>query len=295
MAAPPPASDGPASRGPASGACWTGGRLVDPTEPSILANDHAVVVGDGVFETMKVVDGTAFALTRHLRRLEASAAGLGIPEVGEGRVRAAVDEVLAADPGAGILRITWTSGAGPLGSARGTGDGTLVVATSPGNEWPTAEAVHLVDWRRNEHGALTGLKTTSYAENALALATAKRTGASEALFRNVAGNLCEGTGTNLFLVLDGVPTTPPLSSGCLAGVTRELLLEAMGDEVVVRDLDPEELHAADEAFLTSSTRDVGPISAVTGVVEATFDPAPGPVTLRARAAFDAVQAASLDP
>jgi len=284
-----PAGDSP------TGACWANGRLVDPGQPSILADDHAVVVGDGVFETMKVVGGTPFALTRHLRRLEASAAGLGIPEVSEDRVRYAVDEVLAADPDAGLLRITWSSGSGPLGSARGGGNGTLVVATSPGNDWPTAEAVHLVEWRRNEHGALTGLKTTSYAENALAMATAKRAGCSEAIFRNVAGDLCEGTGTNLFLVVDGTPTTPPLSSGCLAGVTRELLLEAMGNEVVVRDLAPEELHSAEEAFLTSSTRDVSAISAVTGVVEATFDPAPGPVTTRAMAAFSSVQDSSLDP
>jgi len=278
-----------------NGACWTNGRIVEPGQPSILADDHAVVAGDGVFETMKVVDGTPFALTRHLRRLEASAAGLGIPEVGEGRVRAAVDEVLAADPGAGLLRITWSSGSGPLSSARGDGDGTLVVATSAGNSWPTAEAAHLVEWRRNEHGALTGLKTTSYAENALALATAKQAGCTEAIFRNVAGHLCEGTSTNLFVVVDEVATTPPLSSGCLSGVTRELLLEAMGDEVVVRDLDPDELLTADEAFLTSSTRDISPISAFTGVVEATFHPAPGPVTTRAMEAFASVEDASLDP
>jgi len=277
------------------GACWTNGRLVDPDRPSILADDHAVVVGDGVFETMKVVDRTPFALTRHLRRLAASAAGLGLSQVDEGRVRAAVEEVLAADPHAGLLRITWSSGSGPLGSARGGGDGTLVVASSPGNNWPTAEAVHLVKWRRNEHGALTGLKTTSYAENALALATAKQEGCTEAIFRNVAGDLCEGTSTNLFLVVDGVPTTPPLSSGCLAGVTRDLLLEALGNEVVVRNLAPDELHTAEEAFLTSTTRDVSPILAVTGIVDATFDPAPGPATIRAMTAFATVQASSLDP
>jgi len=293
--APPPTPPAPPPSGKPTGACWTDGRLVEPGQPSILADDHAVVTGDGVFETMKVVGGTPFALTRHLRRLENSAAGLGIPAVGERRVRAAVDEVLAADPTAGLLRITWSSGSGPLGSARGGGNGTLVVATSAGNDWPPAEAVHLVEWRRNEHGALTGLKTTSYAENALALATAKRAGCSEAIFRNVAGDLCEGTGTNLFLVVGGVPTTPPLSSGCLAGVTRELLLEALHDEVEVRDLAPDELHAADEAFLTSSTRNVSPISAVTGVVEVTFDPAPGPVTSRAMEAFASVEAASMDP
>ena len=256
------------------GACWANGRLVGPNEASIAACDHAVVVGDAVFETMKVVDGTPFTLTRHLRRLTRSASGLGLAEIDEARIRSAIDEVLEADPNAGLLRITWSSGPGPLSSARGSGKGTLIVATSPVNNWPTAERVHVVDWRRNEHGALAGLKTTSYAENTLALAVAKRAGCTEAIFRNVAGNLCEGTGTNLFLVIDGVPTTPPLSSGCLAGVTRDLVLEILVDEVEVRDLALEELLVSDEAFLTSATRDVSPISSLSGALERSFAPAP---------------------
>ncbi len=275
--------------------CWVNGRLVGPDEASITAFDHAVVVGDAVFETMKVVNGTPFTLTRHLRRLNRSASGLGLSEVGEARLRSAIDEVLTADPGAGLLRITWSSGPGPLSSARGGHEGTLIVAASPAVAWPTAEKVHVVDWRRNEHGALSGLKTTSYAENTVALAAAKRAGCTEAIFLNVAGNFCEGTGTNLFLVIDGVPTTPPLSSGCLAGITRELVLERLIDEVEVRELAPEELLASDEAFLTSSTRDVSPISAFSGALERSFATAPGPVTARVKEAFAGIQDSSLDP
>ena len=236
----------------AVGACWVNGRLIEPGTATVRADDHAVVVGDGVFETMKVVDGAAFALSRHLRRLDRSAAGLGLDEPDEDRIQAAVGEVLAADPSAGLLRITWSSGAGPWGSGRGGGPGTLVVGTGPGNVWPPAERVHLVPWRRNEHGPLVGLKTTSYAENVLALATAWRVGCSEALFANTAGHLCEGTGTNVFLVVDGAVVTPPLSSGCLAGVTRELVMELAG--VVELDIAPAGFGTADEAFLTSSTR-----------------------------------------
>ena len=279
------------------------GRLLAPGEAALRADDHAIVVGDGVFETTKVVGGVPFALSRHLRRLVRSASGLGLAEPSEGLIRTAIDDVLTADPAAGLLRITWSSGPGPLGSGRGGGPGTLVVSTSGGNVWPTAEQVRLVPWARNEHGALAGLKTKSYAENAMALATAQRAGCTEALFRNTAGMLCEGTGTNLFLVVDGRLVTPPLSSGCLAGVTRGLVLELAGREplvtsvgdVEVRDVDPDELLRADEAFLTSATRNVSAISAVTGEVEATFDTAPGPMTVQIATAFDDLEAHTPDP
>jgi len=302
MAETTPVPDGPPAA-PTPGVSWVDGRLVAPGEAAVRADDHAVVVGDGVFETTKVIDGVPFALSRHLQRLGRSARGLGLDEPSEGMIRSAVDEALAADPVAGLLRITWSSGVGPLGSGRGGGPGTLVVSTSGGNAWPDAERVHMVPWARNEHGALTGLKTTSYAENAMALATARRAGCTEALFGNTAGKLCEGTGTNVFLVIGGRLVTPALSSGCLAGVTRGLVLELAGSGplstslagVEVRDVDPGELVTAEEAFLTSATRNVSAIRAVTGELEATFDPAPGPVTARVSTAFDDLEATTPDP
>ena len=116
------------------------------------------------------------------------------------------------------LRITYTGGISPLGSDRGDGAPTLVVAVAPMRDWPASSAVATVPWTRNERSATAGLKTTSYAENVVALAHAHANGAAEALLANTAGNLCEGTGSNVFLVLDGQVVTPPLSSGCLAGV-----------------------------------------------------------------------------
>ena len=275
---------------PPSGAYWVDGGLVAAGAAAVSPVDHAVIVGDGVFETLKVVNGTPFALTRHLGRLKRSASGLGLPEPDDALVRTAVAETLTADPEAGRLRITWSSGPGPLGSDRGGGPGTLLVASSPGTVWPETVQVQLCEWTRNARGALTGLKTTSYAENVRALEAAHRRGASEALLANTQGRLCEGTGTNVFLVVDGVLVTPPLSSGCLAGITRELVLELA--EVMERDVDPGELAVASEAFLTSSTREVGAISAVDDTV---LSEAPGPVTAGLVAAFAALVATTPDP
>ncbi|MEE2630727.1 MAG: aminotransferase class IV [Actinomycetota bacterium] len=275
---------------PPSGAYWAQGGIVAAGSAAVSPVDHAIIVGDGVFETLKVVSGVPFALTRHLGRLKRSAHGLGLPEPDDALVRAAVAETLAADPAAERLRITWSSGPGPLGSNRGGGPGTLLVASSPGSVWPEAVRVHLCEWTRNERGALTGLKTTSYAENVRALEAAHRRGASEALLANTQGQLCEGTGTNVFLVVDGMLVTPPLSSGCLAGITRNLILELA--DVVERDVDPGEFAEASEAFLTSSTREVGAISEVD---DTALPEAPGPVTARVAAAFAALVATNPDP
>ena len=281
--------DGASSPSP-PGAYWVGGEIVAAGVAAVSPIDHAIIVGDGVFETLKVVDGVPFALTRHLGRLKRSADGLGLPEPDDGLVRRAVAETLAADREAGRLRITWSSGPGPLGSDRGGGPGTLLVASSPGTVWPKTVRVHLCEWTRNERGALTGLKTTSYAENVRALEAAHQREASEALLTNTQGRLCEGTGTNVFLVVDGQLVTPPLSSGCLAGITRELVLELT--EVVEREIEPAEFAVASEAFLTSSTREVGAISAVDDTV---LPEAPGPVTAELTAAFAALVATNPDP
>ena len=110
----------------------------------------------------------------------------------------------------------------------------MIVAGGPLPDWPPATAVVTVPWPRNERAALVGVKTISYGENVVALAYARERGAGEAIFANLAGNLCEGTGTNVFVAVGGRLVTPPLSSGCLAGVTRDLLLELL--DVVEEDL-----------------------------------------------------------
>lgn len=234
---------------------WCNGELVDPEAPALSVLDHGITVGDGVFEAIKVVGGAPFALTRHLRRLTRSARGLGLPEPDHDLVRQAVKATLAdQDLGLGLIRITYTAGISPLGSNRATVSPSLVVIAKELAPRSRRTAAVTVSWPRNEHGALAGLKTTSYGENVVALAHAERSAATEAIFANTAGNLCEGTGTNVFCVFDSAVVTPPLSSGCLAGITRALVLEWY--DVQERDISMAELAEADEVFLTSTTRDV---------------------------------------
>ena len=274
---------------------WVDGAVVEADRARVSVFDHGLTVGDGVFETAKVVDGVPFALTRHLDRLASSARGLGLAPPEDGALRDAVAAALAANADAVAagplrLRITLTGGTSPLGSDRGQAGPTLVVALAPLTAWaPTAKVV-VVPWTRNERAATAGLKTTSYADNVVALAHAKAHGGSEAVLANTAGMLCEGTGSNVFVVLAGELVTPPLTSGCLAGVTRALVLEWTG--AIERDVPLGALLEADEVFLTSSTRDV---QAVHAVGDDAYPDAPGPLTRHAAATFAERAASDVDP
>jgi branched-chain amino acid aminotransferase len=268
---------------------WVDGTLV-PEEAAVLrADDHGLVVGDGVFETCRVSDGAVFALTRHLRRLRASAAGLGI-EYDEAAVREGVKAVTEGLAGLARLRLTVTGGPGPYGSSRGDAPASILIATSAWHGWEPTAAVATVPWTRNERAATVGMKTTSYADNVIALARALEQGASEAIFANTRGELCEGTGSNVFVGIGGRLITPPLDSGCLPGITRELVLEWL-DDVVEEPLPLGALAGSDEAFLTSTTRDVQPIRTVDGRPLAS---APGPLTTRAIDTF-ATRSKEIDP
>jgi branched-chain amino acid aminotransferase len=260
---------------------WINGELLpDATAPAVLVTDHGLTVGDGIFEAIKVVDGLPFALDRHLERLHHSAAGLGLPSIDDADVRRGVGEVLdGLDLPLARLRITVTGGPAPLGSGRGDAAPTVIVVAAEMQSWPESTRVATVPWPRNERGALAGLKTTSYGENVVALAAARQAGASEAVFANLAGHLCEGTGSNVFYVVDGELRTPTLASGCLAGVTRALILEWYGGREVDEPI--EVVERASEVFLASTTRDVQAVSH--------WDdrelPAPGPVTAEAAAVW----------
>ncbi|MFF0743706.1 aminotransferase class IV [Streptomyces sp. NPDC004111] len=270
---------------------WVNGGLSDADAARVSVLDHGMTVGDGVFETLKAVHGRPFALTRHLDRLTASARGLGLPDPDLDEVRRACAAVLDANPMLlGRLRITYTGGTSPLGSDRGDAAPTLVVALGESVRRPDSTAVITVPWTRNERSALTGLKTTSYAENVVALARAREHGASEALFANTVGQLCEGTGSNVFVVLDGELLTPPVSSGCLAGITRALAVAWTGAQE--RDLPQDVLERAEEVFLTSTLRDVQAVHRIDG---RDLPGVPGPVTAKAVRVFAERAADDLDP
>ncbi len=270
---------------------WVNGHLLDdPRGPALAVSDHGFTVGDGVFEAVKVVDNEPFALTRHLDRLARSARGLGLPEVDLDEVRRGVAAVVnGQELPLGRIRITFTGGEAPLGSGRGSKPPTLVVVADTMSAWEGPTAVVTVPWPRNERGALAGLKTTSYAENVVALARAAEHGASEAIFANTAGNLCEGTGSNVFYVIDGDLRTPTLESGCLAGISRGLVLEWYGGREIDEPVDV--LSRAEEVFLVSTTRDVqGVLRCDDRELEA-----PGPVTSEVAALWAKKERESLDP
>jgi len=270
---------------------WLNGEIVRESEARISPRDHGLLVGDGVFESVRITAGQAFALGRHLARLSRSAGALGLDLPAVAVLREAVSDVLAATGIVeGRLRITATSGPGGYSSARPAGPATVVVAAEEAPPWSPHVAVVTVPWPRNERGAAAGVKTTSYAENVVALRRAHAAGASEAIFANTRGDLCEGTGTNVFLVLEGRLVTPPLSVGCLAGVTRQLALEIT--DATEETVPLSALVSADEAFLTSTTRNVHSISAVDGTVLPAY---PGPATRAARQAFRELEAENLDP
>jgi branched-chain amino acid aminotransferase len=272
---------------------WVDGALVAPGGTAIRPDDKGLT-GAGVFEAIKVVDGTPFALRRHLDRLVASAAPLELP-IDLERVHEGVAAVLAAldrtEPSRRWLRITVTAGPAAMATTAPPQDPTVIVATSPMAPWGPTTSVVVLPWPRNERGALAGLKTISYLENGMGLRHAAEHGAEEGIFANTVGNLCEGCGTNIFVVQDGELVTPPLTAGCLAGVTRGLVLEWLPG-IVERDLPVEVLATCEEAFITSTSRDVHPIASIDG---RNLAEAPGSMTAEAMRVFAERAVACPDP
>ena len=279
---------------------WIDGELLDLHDARISPLDRGLTVGDGVFETLRVYDGVPFAWRRHTERLAHSAAGLGLTLPDPVLLRSAADAVIAAN---GLrearLRVTVTGGEGPPGSSRAGAIPRALMVAVPFEPSPTTTRAAIAPWTRNERSATAGLKTISYAANVRALAYAQERGADEALFANTSGNLCEATGSNVFVVQDGVALTPPPSAGCLLGVTRGLLLElapSCGVAAREADLPMSALSSVSEVFLTSTTREV---QALDTLVDQTLGDrpldAPGPVALCLAAAFRDLVARDLDP
>jgi branched-chain amino acid aminotransferase len=270
---------------------WLDGRIYDdPRQATIAGTDHGLLVGDGVFETLKVTEQGAFAIRRHLNRMSRSAHALGLPTLDHALIREAIAAVLEnRDFALGKLRISYTGGRGPLGSEAAYGPPTLMVALAPANAAPPLTSIVTAPWRRNERGALTGVKSTSYAENVRTLRYAVERSCSEAIFLNTADHVCEGTGTNIFMVFGDTILTPPLSSGPLAGITRELIMD--WSPIEERELTLEEAKQADEVFLTSSMRDIQGVERWDGQ---SFSSA-HPVTQALSVKFTARTEADLDP
>lgn len=267
---------------------WLNGSIVDPDQARVRVDDHGLVVGDGAFSTLKVVRGEPFAFTRHLKRLYRNLDALAIPRPDEQQLRQAAAETIAASGHeTARLRLTVTGGSGSVSSKAPGGPASIFAIVTELSAAAPPSAI-TVPWTRNENGALAGLKTTSYADNVRMLRAAHDAGAGEALMANTAGDLCEGTGTNVFIVLGDEVLTPPLSAGCLDGISRQLVVENV--LVTERELPFELLHEADEIFLTSSMRDV---QGLTRIDDRALDV--GPRTEQVAKVFADLVGTTLDP
>lgn len=245
---------------------WINGSLTPISLARVSVFDHAFTVGDGVFETMRAYGGRIFAVTLHWQRLAHACERLHIACPSREEFQTIMETTLNAS---GLqearVRFTVTSGQGPAGSRRGSGESTQCCTVAPFSPYQGSERVCHVPWPRNERGALSGIKSVSYGENVIALAHARDRGYGEAIFANTQGELCEGATSNVFVVRDGIVCTPPLTSGCLAGVTRTLVLNLCQTHHIPVSEAPlalSELTRCTEAFLTSSTREVQAISQV---------------------------------
>ena len=275
------------------------GQILDHEHAVISIFDHGFLYGEGIYETLRTYDGEPFLFDRHMRRLRTSAGmlALDVPLTDAEIEQRFRDTMRAADLGShgkeAYLRILVTRGVGELTydpAACGVPSVVIIAKEQvdpPVSAYEKGVQVALVGVVRNHPESVNPLiKSNNLLNNALAMQEAFRRGAFEGVMRNYRGELAECTTSNLFVVQDGTALTPPLDAGLLAGITREFVLE-IGEEfgIPVREqtLQDEDLFDADEAFLTSTTRELVPITRVDD--RRIGDGHPGPVTTALLHAF----------
>jgi 4-amino-4-deoxychorismate lyase len=245
----------------------SGRGVVDPDEPVLHADDEALLRGRAAFETMRVYGGRPFRLDEHLERLAASAARIGLEPLEAAELRALSEAALArAGEREAVLRLLWTpgrEGGRPLALA-------LVSSLPPQFDAWRERGIRLISLlgvKAEAPWLLGGVKSTSYAVNMAAEAEAQRRGADDALFVDGDGIVLEGPVTNAWWRRGSTLFTPALGLGILAGVTRAALLEVapgLGYTVEEGTFSLTDLAAAEEAFTSSSVREVLPVVELDG-------------------------------
>jgi len=263
------------------------GVIVDPAHAKVSVYDRGFLYGDAVFEVLRTYGGAPFALEAHVGRLGVSAAAVGIVlPVEQRRLQREIEQALgAAGNEESYVRVMVTRGEGPLSLDPDTAQRPLrVLLVEPLRPPPRDDyangiaAITLRARRAVDDTSAAGAKVTNYLANLLAVREAKARGAREALIVDGRGHVVEGASSNVFVVRSGRVATPPEQEGILAGITRAGVLAAaakLGMEVDQRALEPEDLYAADEVFVTSSIRELLSVVRVDG--RPVGDGAPGPV------------------
>lgn len=241
---------------------WFNGELISANDACVSPFDLGLTVGLGVFETMAAYDGKVFAYDLHHARLIKSAEVFALPVPERSVISAAIAEVIEANhyhQGRYRIRVTLSGGANQLGGGRQQGDVMVTARSADSASDSDLAKLAWVPFVINERAATAGVKSTSYADHVLAYRHALNAGADEALMLNSQGHLAEGSMSNVFVVKDGVVQTPSLASGCLPGVTRQLVINLCADlDLPVEEcqLGVQDIDNADEIFLTSSLREI---------------------------------------
>lgn len=271
------------------------GEFYEKSDAKISVFDHGLLYGDGIFEGIRFYGGRVFLFQEHLRRLEASARAIAltlpmsIEEIGE----AVLETIRQNQLQDGYVRLVVTRGCGDLGLSpllcpKAT---VFIIAATiklyPPEKYENGLEIVTCSTRRISHGALSPMvKSLNYLNNVMAKFEALKAGAGEGLMLNEQGYVAECTGDNIFVVKDGLLTTPPISSGALAGTTRQVVMD-LAKELGIPLAEPfmtrYDIYTADECFLTGTAAEVIP------VVKADYRPIgdghPGPVTRRLITAF----------
>ena len=266
------------------------GELISANEACVSPFDLGLTVGLGVFETMAAYDGKVFAYDLHHARLIKSAEVFALPVPERSVITAAITEVIEANhyhQGRYRIRVTLTGGVNQLGG--GSEQGDVMVTARPADSASGSDSAKLawVPFVINERAATAGVKSTSYADHVLAYRHALNAGADEALMLNSQGHLAEASMSNVFVVKDSVVRTPSLASGCLPGVTRQLVIGLCADldlPIMECQLGEQDIDNADEIFLTSSLREIQ-AAALLGTEARATEAVTGEVTVRLAEAY----------
>ena len=273
--------------------CNIDGVISSEADARIPVLDRGFLFGDSIYEVVRTHDGVPHFWAEHWQRLQASAASIAMAlDLSEATIARRVKETLtAAAHGDSYVRIVVTRGAGDapnIDLAYANSAPCWVIMVRP-LALTTGKPVHLalVDRLRNDRRALDpASKSGNYLNNVLALAEAKALGATDCVMLNADGSVTEASTSNVFARIDGVWCTPPLTAGILAGITRSSLLKFLpqaGERVEERTLNKADLLAADELFLSSTLRDIGPVTQLNGRVlhpDAEGKPSAGSSTAR---------------
>lgn len=276
------------------GIIYLNGTLVPAQEAKISPFDRGLLYGYGLFETMRSYNGRVFRLDRHLARLKRSAWVLALAsELEAYDLEQAIYKTLEANQLKDArIRLTVSAGLGDRGLAPPNLGPITVMVSAQKLSLPSTQVYRrgiraaIVSTRRNSLSPLSQIKATNYLDSFVALSQAVALGAEDAILLNERGFIAECSTSNIFLVAEGILTTPSVESGILPGITREAVLELardLGIEAVEREIPEADLFQAEEAFLTTSVREVVPITSVNG--KPVGSGKPGTVTKRLMAAY----------